>query len=158
MSATTPLPLPRTLAGKIVLGVAVVAAAGAFWAGVWGVWVLTGPHPALRAWAPSGWFASPAPAPRVLRTLDVNVGWNATVVRVTNNGPDGVGQPLEIYLNGQPPFAFRADTTVPPQGLFVVVPLRQFVNRDGDRFNPVTQGVTVAWVGGGSYDFQSYGR
>jgi hypothetical protein len=157
MSATT-LPLPRTLGGKIFLGVVVVATAAAFWTGVWGVWVLTGPHPVLRAWAPSGYF-SPAPvAPRVLRTLNVTVGWTATIVRITNNSPDAVGQPMEIYLNGDPPFGFRADTTVPPQGLFVVVPLRQFVNRDGDRFNPVTQGVTVAWVGGGGYDFQSYGR
>jgi hypothetical protein len=149
--------IPHTLGGKLLLGVAAAAAATAFWTGVWGVWVLTGPHPVLRAWAPSGYFASPEPAP-VLRTLNVTVGWNAAIVRITNNSPNAVGQPMEIYLNGQPPSAFRADTTVPPQGQAVVLPLSQFVNRDGERFNPVTRGVTVVWVGGGSYDFQSFGR
>ena len=88
----------------------------------------------------------------------MTVGWNATIVRVTNNGADAAGQPLELYVNGQPPFAFRADATVPPQGQTVVVPLQQFVNRDGERFNPVNRGVTVVWVGGGGYDFQSYGK
>jgi hypothetical protein len=134
------LALPRTLGGKLLLGVVAAAAVG-----VWSVWGVQAP--------------TRPPRPRTVhRTLDVTVGWNATVVRVTNNGADGVGQPIEIYVNGEPPFAFRADTTVPPQGLFVAVPLQQFVNRNGDRFNPVTQGVTVAWVGGGGYDFQSYGR
>ena len=152
------LSLPRTVGGKLFLGVVVVAAAAAFWTGVWGVWVLTGPHPVLRAWAPTGYF-SPAPAPaRVLRTLNVIVGWNATVVRVTNNSPNAVGQPMELYVNGDPPFGFRADTTVPPQGQTVVVPLFQFVNREGDRFNPVNRAVKVLWVGGGAYDFQSYGK
>ena len=90
------------------------------------------------------------------RQLDVRVGWDGTSVRVTNNGPDGVGRELTIYLNGQPPLTFRADTTVPRQGQSITVPLREFVKKDGERFNPLTHGVTEAWVGGGGYDYRSF--
>ncbi len=131
-----------------------VAAACAIVAGV----VLGLRTPAPTATVAATTATTPTPRRRPLRTLNVDVSWSATIVRITNNGPDGGGGPMEIYVNGDPPFGFRADSTVPPQGQAVVVPLFQFVNREGDRFNPVNRAVKVLWVGGGGYDFQSYGK
>jgi hypothetical protein len=95
---------------------------------------------------------SPVP---VHRTLSVTVGWSALALRVTNvSAPAGAER--EVYINGQPPFAYKATSQVPAVGESTVISLMEFVDRDGNRFNPVQKAVTEAWVGGGGYDFEEF--
>lgn len=92
-----------------------------------------------------------------LKTLGVTVSWNATALRVTNAANAGAaGHEMIVYINGQPPFTYRANSTVPAVGQTVQLPLIGFVTDDGDRFNPLAKAVTVAWVGGGGYDYASF--
>jgi hypothetical protein len=63
---------------------------------------------------------------------------------------------VTIYVNGTPPSGFRADGQLPAVGQTIRVPLRSFTTKSGDRFNPIAQAVTVVWIGGGGYDYESY--
>jgi hypothetical protein len=89
------------------------------------------------------------------KTLDAKVAWSSMAVEVTNVS-EPTGTELVVYINGTPPFAYKATSTLPRAGESVQIPLSQFVNRDGDRFNPFAKAVTVAWVGGGGYDYAKY--
>lgn len=96
--------------------------------------------------------------PKPQKTLVVGVAWNETTLKITNKGPDGIGAEMIIYLNGQPPFTYRADSRVPATGESVILNLRDFVKKDGERFNPFTHAVTEAWVGGGGFDYHKFGK
>ena len=91
------------------------------------------------------------------KTLDVKVAFNAVALEVTNVDASE-GNAMRVYINGTPPFAYRADSEVPARGKSILIPLATFVNKDGDRFNPVAKAVTVVWVGGGGYDYRSFQR
>jgi hypothetical protein len=96
-------------------------------------------------------------APPGKGTLDVSVGWSAIALEITNDGSgSAAGQELIVYINGTPPFTYKAIGTVPPLGKSVEIPLRTFIQKDGTRFNPIATAVTVAWVGGGGYDYKSF--
>lgn len=91
------------------------------------------------------------------KTLSVDVGWNQFAIAITNRRSGvATGNELTVYLNGAPPFTYKATATMPPLGQTVRIPLNSFATKDGARFNPLTTAVTVAWVGGGGYDFASF--
>jgi len=88
------------------------------------------------------------------RAMDVSVLVNAEAIRVKNAGaPDIVGRNFTIYVNGTPPFAYKAAAPGPPVGEAVEIPLELFVDSDGRRFDPRTQAVVKVWVGGAGYDY-----
>jgi hypothetical protein len=92
-------------------------------------------------------------------TLAVTVGWGATSIEITNAGSgSAAGQELIVYINGMPPFTYKATDTVPPLGQSVTIPLSTFTQKDGTRFNPFATAVTVAWIGGGGYDYRSFSK
>jgi hypothetical protein len=91
------------------------------------------------------------------KTMNVRVAWNDLALQVTNVDTTAGGEMI-VYINGTPPFTYRATTQVPAAGESVQIPLRGFVTKSGDRFNPMTQAVTVAWVGGGGFDYRQYGK
>lgn len=94
---------------------------------------------------------------RPSKTLKIKVSWNAAELAITNAAStDAVGKEMILYVNGAPPFTYRANTQVPAVGETVRVPLNEFVTKGGDRFNPITQAVTIVWVGGGGYDYASF--
>jgi len=93
------------------------------------------------------------------KLLDVSVRQGAGAIEITNAGPGGVaGQELIVYINGSPPFTFKATATMPAIGQSVRIPLMAFTQKDGTRFNPIATAVTVIWVGGGGYDYRSFGK
>jgi hypothetical protein len=99
-------------------------------------------------------MASPSPP---TKTLDVRVAVSGTALQVTNTASsDAVGNEMRVYINGNPPFTYRADTTVPAVGESVELPLMGFTQKDGERFNPFSHRVTIVWVGGGGYDYRSF--
>lgn len=90
-------------------------------------------------------------------TLSVTARWNSFVMEITNVGSGAAaGEDLIVYINGTPPFTYKAVATVPPLGQTVRIPLNTFTQKDGTRFNPSATAVTVAWVGGGGYDYSSF--
>lgn len=112
---------------------------------------------ALYALAVMGSNTPRSSAPPTKATLDVKVGWNSSELSVTNVSAPAGGEMI-VYINGTPPFTFKAVRTVPAQGESIRIPLREFVAKGGDRFNPIAKAVTMAWVGGGGFDYQSFGR
>ncbi len=90
--------------------------------------------------------------------LGVGVATSRTALQITNKANrDAEGGAMEVYINGTPPFTYRAESKVPAVGESVTIPLNDFVKKSsGDRFNPFTQAVTDVWVGGGGYDYQSF--
>jgi hypothetical protein len=92
-------------------------------------------------------------APR--KTLDVHVAWNSTAVEIVNNSMPAGGE-LSVYINGMPSVAYRADSRMPAVGEAVHIPLRAFVTRRGDRFDPGSEPVTVVWVGGEGFSYEPY--
>lgn len=89
------------------------------------------------------------------KTLPVTVRWSPLAIEITNAGAPA-GQELVVYVNGNPPFTYKATAAMPPIGQSVQIPLRTFTLKDGTRFNPIATAVTVVWVGGGGYDYSSF--
>jgi hypothetical protein len=89
------------------------------------------------------------------KTIPVSVRWSPLAIEITNVGAPA-GQELVAYINGNPPFTYKAVATMPPIGQSVQIPLRTFTLKDGTRFNPIATAVTVVWVGGGGYDYSSF--
>jgi hypothetical protein len=97
---------------------------------------------------------TPRPA-KESKTPVVSIAHNSTAIELTNDGtPDW--KTAEVYINGSPPFTYKATVAAPAVGQAVRIPLASFVKKDGERFNPATHALTEIWVGGGGYDFQSY--
>lgn len=95
---------------------------------------------------------------KTTRTMSIEVGWGFDSIRIKNTGsPDLAGRTLTVYINGTPPFAYKADWPAPAVGETVRIPLTEFVNK-GSRFNPTTQAVSKAWIGGAGYDYAAYGQ
>lgn len=87
--------------------------------------------------------------------LSVRVAWSDTELVLTNVGAPET-HTTTIYLNGTPPNAYKATVPMPANGQQLRIPLRSFVDRNGQRFSPLTQAVTIAWVGGDGFDYASY--
>jgi len=96
-----------------------------------------------------------SPATQAKQTLDVKVGWNSIALEITNVSSPAGGD-MTVYINGTPPFTYRANTQVPAIGSSVRIPLREFTTKDGDRFDPIAKAVTVVWVGGSGFDYASF--
>lgn len=91
------------------------------------------------------------------KTLAVRVAWDDQAIAITNAGSgDAEGHTVIVYLNGSPPLTYKAEATLPPVGSTVQIPLRLFATKDGERFDPYARAVTIAWIGGGGYDYQSF--
>jgi hypothetical protein len=89
--------------------------------------------------------------------LNVTARTSVSALEITNAGSGAAaGQELIVYINGTPPFTYKAVSTVPPLGESVRLPLITFTQKDGTRFNPIATAVTVIWVGGGGYDYRSF--
>lgn len=99
----------------------------------------------------------PAPAAAPMQTLNVTLAWSDLAVEVTNVSAPA-GHQVTIYLNGTPPGGYRADVTLPEPGKKARFALKDFTTKAGDRFPASAKAVTVAWVGGNGYDYQSFGR
>src|SRR4029450_8511024 len=93
---------------------------------------------------------APPPAPPK-HTLQVSVRQvSLGELAIKNDGsPEANGRSSAVYINGQPPFTYKATATFPAMGSTVHVPLRTFVQRDGTRFDPIAKAVTEVWIGGG---------
>lgn len=91
------------------------------------------------------------------KTMGVRVAWSALAVQITNVNA-APGRDMTVYINGTPPFTYRADSAIPAVGESVTIQLRQFTTKSGDRFNPLEKAVTIVWVGGGGYDYASFSR
>lgn len=99
---------------------------------------------------------TPAAAPVAHKTLDVSVRWGLSGMEITNDGSqDAAGGEMIVYINGTPGSTFKAITTVPAVGRSTIIQLSTFTYRS-ERFNPVSQAVTNAWIGGGGYDYSSF--
>jgi hypothetical protein len=106
-----------------------------------------------------GWLLdSPSVAdapPKQSKVADVSIAYNEVAVEITNDGSPN-WTTAEIYLNGSPPFSYKATVVAPAVGKSVRIPLASFVKKDGTRFNPLTHAVTEIWVGGNGFDFKQY--
>jgi hypothetical protein len=104
-----------------------------------------------------GLALAPRPPAAPSKTLAVSVSWNSLLLQVTNiSDAAAAGNEMTVYINGTPPFTYRATATVPAVGESVQLPLSEFATKGGDRFNPIAKAVTIAWVGGGGYDYASF--
>lgn len=102
--------------------------------------------------------APTTPTPTPSKTLDVTVRWSASAIEITNaSSRDAVGGELTVYINGTPGATYKAISVVPAIGERVRIPLNAFAHNE-ERFNPITQAVTVAWIGGGGYDYTKFGN
>lgn len=99
-------------------------------------------------------FGSSVPSPP-MKTLAVTVAVNAAALEIMNAGAPA-GREMIVYINGAPPFTYKMTATVPAAGASVRLPLRGFVTKAGDRFDPLAKAVTEVWVGGGGYDYRSF--
>lgn len=104
---------------------------------------------------PSSSSSSSSPTEKSTRTMSVRVSWGLDFIRIENTGsPDLAGKTITVYINGMPPFAYKVDWTAPALGEAVTIPLSAFVKK-GSRFNPTTQAVSEAWIGGSGYDYEA---
>jgi hypothetical protein len=93
---------------------------------------------------------------RSSRQMSVDVGWGFDMIRIKNTGSvDAVGQNMTVYLNGMPPFAYKAEWPVPAVGETALIPLGAFAKGES-RFDARTQAVSEAWIGGAGYDYVQY--
>lgn len=102
---------------------------------------------------------SPSTPSSSTNTLHVTVRNSMSAIEITNKGSaEAEGQEVIVYINGSPPFTYKATATMPPLGQSVRIPLITFTEKDGTRFNPIATAVTVVWVGGGGYDYVNFGQ
>jgi hypothetical protein len=89
------------------------------------------------------------------KPLDVHVAWNSAAVEIVNNSMPAGGE-MSVYINGMPSFAYRADARMPAAGEAVRIPLRQFITKRGERFDPAAESVSVVWVGADGFGYEPY--
>ena len=102
-------------------------------------------------------MAVTVPTPSQSKMFEITVAWSGLALKITNTGSaEAAGSPFTAYINGTPPFTYKAEATMPAVGESVQILLNRFVAKDGARFNPLTHAVTVAWIGGNGYDYQQF--
>lgn len=104
--------------------------------------------------APTPAPAAPAPKPHV--TVNAKLSCSDSFLIVENLGPE-TWDDAEMYLNGNPPSAYHYHLGVLQPDHPYKIALRDFSKQDGKRFNPDEYKITVVWIGGGKYDYKSYG-
>jgi hypothetical protein len=62
---------------------------------------------------------------------------------------------MKIYLNGSPPWCYKATFRAPVPGKTVIIPLSEFA-KGSKRFDPRTQAADWLMIGGGGFDFRKY--
>lgn len=85
----------------------------------------------------------------------IKIAYSDTAIEIHNVATKNWSECV-IYINGDPPAAFRATIAAPKIGQKAQVKLASFVDKSGQRFNPTTMAVVKIWVGGGGYDFERH--
>jgi hypothetical protein len=97
--------------------------------------------------------------PKETKTLAVAVENNRNQVILKNVAtPEAAGKIIDVYINGMPPFTYKAQCIYPSVGEKVSVNLDDFTEKNGTRFNPRSHAVTEVWVGGAGYDYKAFGK
>ncbi len=89
------------------------------------------------------------------KLLNATISATAIDLRVQNHDTFD-WHDTQIYLNGQPGFTYHYTLDTLKAGESVSIPLISFDN-DGKRFQPLEYKVTKVWIGGGGFDYHSYG-
>ena len=98
--------------------------------------------------------STPAPAERERKLMDIGVKALPDMLVLRNNGsPEIIGKAVTIYINGMPPFTFKKEVAGPAIGEVVLIPLSDFIKKDGTRFDPHAAAVVETWVGGAGFDY-----
>lgn len=98
-------------------------------------------------------------SPKIYKTLNISVFTSRYAITIQNiNSPNDAGKNIDVYINGMPPFSFKANCTLPTVGDKVSINVNEFIKKDGSRFNPFAYAVTEIWVGGAGYDYCKYGN
>jgi hypothetical protein len=95
-------------------------------------------------------------APATHKLLNASISTSALELQV-HNGDTFDWHDTEIYLNGRPPFTYHYKLGTLTSGESVTIPLISF-DDDGKRFQPTEYKVTVIWIGGGGFDYRSFGE
>ena len=91
------------------------------------------------------------------KTMAVEIDKSRDSLTIHNIGtPDIEGQAMVVYINGTPPFTYKAVCSAPAVGNSVRVPLNTFAKKDGQIFNPLAYTVTEVWIGGSGYDYKQF--
>lgn len=85
----------------------------------------------------------------------IKLSYDDTSITISNEGSEDWNEAV-VYINGDPPFTFKATMAAPKVGKSLRINLGQFIKKDGERFNPSTHALTVIWVGGNGFDFEKY--
>ena len=89
-------------------------------------------------------------------TVNAKITFDRRSIRIRNN--DSFRWPsLEVFINGNPPFAYRAKIPEIAPGQAMTFDLSEFVKDNGERFQPDKLAVRIIWIGGGDYDYMNYG-
>jgi hypothetical protein len=96
--------------------------------------------------------AGPAAAkPANTQAPAVSLAISASELEVTNDSTTPWPE-MVIYLNDAPG-GFKLTAAAPAVGKSTRVPLNQFVDKKGQRYNPALHGVVSIWIGGSGRDF-----
>lgn len=76
---------------------------------------------------------------------------------IVSNAGNETWKSVNVYVNSEPPFGYgcRLDNVKPLDSK--IIPLTEFVENDGKRFNPNEYKVLYVCIGGGDYDYMKYG-
>lgn len=102
----------------------------------------------------------PSPGPPVTpsngRTVKAHFSSTANALIVRNSDDFDWGS-MTIYVNGNPPFSWKA--TIPPMkaGEEKRFALSDFTKDDGERFQPSRYKLTEVWIGSNAFDYSKYG-
>jgi hypothetical protein len=99
--------------------------------------------------------ASPTSAP-AHKVVKADVRFDATTLGIMNL--DQTNWPaLNVFINGDPPFAYRYVIGSLAPGEAITVLLAEFSkDGSGERFDPFKFKLTKVWIGGKEFDYQSY--
>lgn len=85
----------------------------------------------------------------------VEVACSDTEIEIKNTGAKSWAE-ITIYLNGDPPGGYKLTARAPKIGEKARFSFSRFVDKQGNRFDPVRLAPVKVWIGGGGYDFEKY--
>ena len=87
--------------------------------------------------------------------LDVGLNIGPTSLKVTNRGsPEAAGILVDARIDS--PTGHKIAFYFPALGGSVSLNLNDFVETNGERFDPYRRKVRQIWIGGGGYDYQAF--
>jgi len=88
-------------------------------------------------------------------TVKANIRCTDTSIIIQNKDSTAWSD-ITVYLNGTPPFTYRANLGAFSPGETREFPLNEFAKKNGERFNPFGMKVVQVWIGGGGFDYSNY--